>query len=135
MIFIDSWVWIEFFSKEGKGAKAERVLRKLKKGKGVISSTVLLEVRYRVKRKFGREKADQVTYLIQSFNNLDIVPVTEKVAIKAADLRDKYYERGEIELSYADAIHLATAIMIDCKKLYSGDPDFEEIDEIETEVI
>jgi len=34
------------------------------------------------------------------------------------------------ELSYADAIHLTTAILSDSETLYSSDPDFEDIDEI-----
>lgn len=63
------------------------------------------------------------------------MPVTEKVAVYAADLRHKYYDRNQNAISYADSIHLATAAMTDCDKLYTGDPDFEEIEEVETEVI
>lgn len=65
----------------------------------------------------------------------EIVPVTSGVAKYAADLRDKYYQKGERELSYRDFIHLATAILAGCKKLYSGDPDFENIGEMNTEII
>ncbi|MFO7991980.1 MAG: PIN domain-containing protein [Thermoplasmata archaeon] len=38
-------------------------------------------------------------------------------------------------LSYTDAIHLATALMADCDVLYTGDPIFKDIDEIENVVI
>ena len=54
----------------------------------------------------------------------------------AAALRHDYYERGVHELSYADAIHLATAtVHEECDVLYSGDPDFDDVDEIETVVL
>jgi predicted nucleic acid-binding protein len=63
------------------------------------------------------------------------MPITTEVAVTASDLRSKYYQRGGCELSYADAIHIATAAMTDCNTLYSGDPDFENIDEVDTEVL
>ncbi len=135
MFFLDSWVWIEFFSKGSRWKKAEHVMAYLQNEKWIVSSTVLMEIRYQFLRKCGKEKADQVIHIIESFENLEIVPVTSGVAKYAADLRDKYYKKGEKELSYGDAIHLATAILIGCKKLYSGDPDFENIDEMDTEII
>ncbi len=135
MIFIDSWVWIEYFSDDKRWKEAEAVLQKLEEEKGVISSLVLAEVRYRILIKFGTEKADRIIHTIESFQNLQVVPVNTEVAKYGADLRDKYYQRGEKELSYADAIHLATAVLVNCNKLYSGDPDFEGIGEIETEII
>ncbi len=135
MIFIDSWVWIEFFSEGEKSKKAEKIIEKLEEKEGVISSTVLMEVKYRIKKKFGRELSDRTIHAIEAFDNLTILPVNAKVAKYAADLRDKYYERNTREQSYADAIHLATAVLSDCETLYSGDPDFEDIDEINTEIL
>ncbi len=135
MIFIDSWVWIEFFSEGEKSKKAEKVIKKLEKRDGVISSTVVMEVKYRIKKKYDRELSDRTVHAIEAFDNLTILPVNSKVAKYAAELRDKYYERDTRELSYADAIHIATAIMSDCEVLYSGDPDFEDIDEVNTEVL
>lgn len=135
MIFIDSWVWIEYFSEDERWKRAEEVLKELEGGRGIISSLVLAEVRYRILQKFGVEKADRVIHAIESFDTLQVVPVTAEAAKYGADLRDKYYQRGDKELSYADAIHLAIAIMTGCNKLYSGDPDFEGIEEMETEII
>ncbi len=135
MIFLDSWAWIEFFSEGNRWKKAEHVVALLQNERGIISSTVLMEIRYRFLRKFGKEKADLIIHTIESFENLGIVPATSGVAKYAADLRDKYYQKGEKELSYGDAIHLATAILTGCEKLYSGDPDFENIDEMNTEII
>ncbi len=135
MIFIDSWVWIEFFSEGEKSKKAEKIIEELEERDGVISPTVLMEVKYRIKKKYDRELSDRTIHAIEAFDNLTVLPVTSKVAKYAADLRDKYYERNVRELSYADAIHIATAILSDCERLYSADPDFEDIDEIQTVVV
>ncbi len=135
MFFIDSWVWIELFSEDEKYKEAEKVIEKLQKKEGVISSTVLMEVRYRIKKKYNRELSDRVIHIMEAFDNLNTLPVTSEVAKYAADLRDKYYERKKKELSYADAIHLATAVLADCEILYSGDRDFEDIKEIKTVII
>ncbi|MFA9416352.1 hypothetical protein [Natrinema sp. HArc-T2] len=54
----------------------------------------------------------------------------------AIELWVKYYESGEQELSATDTIHLATAaVHDDCHTLYSGDPVFENIDEVEPVVL
>jgi predicted nucleic acid-binding protein len=81
------------------------------------------------------ERADRVVGAIQRFEGLEIAPVTTEAALTAARLREKYYQRGERELSYADAIHLAIAVMTDCDVLYSGDDDFAELDELETTIV
>ncbi len=135
MFFIDSWVWIEFFSEGEESERAEEIIEKLEEKEGVISTTVLMEVKYRIKKKYDSELSDRVIHIIDAFDNLTVLPVTSKVAICAADLRDKYYKRKTRELSYADAIHLATAELAGCDVLFTGDPDFEDVDEIETEVI
>ena len=135
MIFPDSWIWLEFFQEDEKAGKAEQVLEKIEKEGAVISPTVLMEVRYRVANKYSSRKADRVTSHITSFDELKVMPVNEEVALYAADLRQRYYSRNERQLSYADAIHIATAAMTDCEKLYTGDPDFKEIEEVETEII
>ena len=135
MMYIDSWIWIEFFSDENCYKKAEEVIEALSDDPGIISTVVLMEVKYRIKRKFGRELADRVIHIVESIDNLTVLPVTSKVAKYSADLRDKYYKRNTRELSYADAIHLATALLARCDILYTGDPDFEDIDEIVTYVI
>ncbi len=135
MIFLDSWIWIEFFSQDKKAEKAETIIQKLEEEKGYISTIVTMEVRYRIRRKFGEEKADQVTLAIESFDNLEIMPITNEVGKYAADLRDKYYKRREREISYGDEINLAVTVLTDCEKLYTGDPDFKNIKEIPTEII
>jgi predicted nucleic acid-binding protein len=67
-------------------------------------------------KKCGKEKANRVVHIIESFKNVEIVPVTSGVAKYAADLRDNY-KKGEKELSYGDTIHLSTAILTGCKAI------------------
>ena len=135
MIFIDSWVWIEFFSKDEGWKKAEEVIEKLEEREGIISSIVLMEVKYRIRKKYDRQLSDRVIHTIQAFDTLRVLPVTAKVAKYAANLRNKYYKREEREISYADSIHLATADLSGCDILFTGDPNFKDVDEIETEII
>ncbi|PSG99107.1 MAG: VapC toxin family PIN domain ribonuclease [Nanohaloarchaea archaeon SW_7_43_1] len=135
MIFLDSWIWLEFFQEDEKSAETEKIIESVEDNSAIISATVLMEVRYQIQRKYGRRKADRLTSLIRSFDNLEIMPVTEEVAVYAADLRNKYYERQKNAISYADSIHIAITEMTGCNKLYTGDPDFSDIEEVETEII
>jgi predicted nucleic acid-binding protein len=134
MIYLDSWVWIEFFSRGECKGKAEEVIARLKDIGAVISTAVLMEVAYIFQRKFGEEKANGVITIIEAFDNLHIVPVSSEVAVYAANIRDKYNRKGR-KFSYRDAIHLATAVLTGCETLCSGDPDFLVIDELEIAII
>lgn len=135
LIFLDSWVWLEFFQEDEQADKAETVIEQIEDEQAVVAPTVLMEVRYQIKRRYGDDKADKVVAAITSFDNLDVVPMTAEVGLYAADLRDKYYQRSNRAMSYADAIHIATAELTGCDTLYTGDPDFEAVDEITTEII
>ena len=135
MIFLDSWVWIEFFAEDERWRDAEAVIERIPEDGAVLAPTVLMEVRYRIGRKYDGERADRVVEVIQRFEESEVVPVTTEATLTAARLREKYYQRGERELSYADAIHLAIAVMTGCETLCSGDSDFDGISEIETRII
>ncbi|MFB6180857.1 MAG: type II toxin-antitoxin system VapC family toxin [Candidatus Nanohalobium sp.] len=76
-----------------------------------------------------------MTALITSFEKLEMIPVAEEIAVYAADLRHKYCDRNRNPISYADTVHVATAAMTGCDTLYTGDPDFEAVEELETEII
>ena len=133
MIFLDSWIWIEYFSQDEKYKEVEKVLEVNEKI--VISTTVILEVKYRISKKFGIEKSENAIYVIENLPNIFIIPVSLDIAKLAADLRIKYYKTKEREISFIDSLHLATALLTGCRKLYSGDPDFKNIEEIETVII
>ncbi|WP_435185025.1 type II toxin-antitoxin system VapC family toxin [Halobellus sp. EA9] len=138
MIFLDSWVWLEYLFDGDAAADAESVIRRADtpETEGLVAPTVLAEVSYRIRVVEDGETADEAVRAIRDYDHIESVPVVDDVAEYAAELRHKYYERGDRELSYADAIHLATAVVHeDCDALYSGDPDFAGIDEIETVVL
>ena len=88
MIFLDSWILIEYFSQDEKYTEVEKIFRGNEKI--VISTTVILEVKYRISKKFGIEKADSVINVIENFPDISIVPISIDTAKLAADMRIKY---------------------------------------------
>lgn len=138
MIFLDSWVWLEFVFDGDAAEEAESVIQRADTPEegGLIAPTVITEVSYRVRTVEDAATADETVSAMLDYDHIRSVPVIDEIAAYAAELRFKYYDRGDRELSYADAIHLATAVVHDdCRALYSGDPDFAEVDEIETVIL
>lgn len=138
MIFLDSWVWLEFVFEGEKAADAEAVIEKANSPDegGQIAPTVLAEVAYRVRRVEDGKTAREVVAAIQDYEHVESIPIVDEIGTYAAELRAEYYQPGERELSYADTIHVAVASLHEeCHTLYSGDPDFENLDEIETVVL
>jgi predicted nucleic acid-binding protein len=138
VIFLDSWVWLEFVFSGDKDEEAESVIERANTtGEGgLITPTIIAEVSYRVRVVEDGETATEAVRAMREFEYIESMPLIDDIAEYAAELRFKYYEPGERELSYADAIHVATAVVHDdCDVLYSGDPDFADIDEIETIIL
>lgn len=138
MIFLDSWVWLEFLFEGDQADNAEAVIERADTADegGLIAPTVIAEVSYRIREQDDEATAEETIRAIRDYDHIESMPLIDAVAEYAAELRFKYYEPGERELSYADAIHLATAILHDdCHTLYSGDPGFEEVEEIETAIL
>jgi len=138
VIFLDSWVWLEYIFSGDKDEKAESLIERANDPEegGLIAPTILAEVSYRVRVVEDEETAEEAIRAMRDFEYVESVPLIDEIAEYAAELRFKYYEPGERELSYADAIHLATAVVHDdCTVLYSGDPDFADIEEIETTIL
>lgn len=133
MIYLDSWIFLEFFTSGLKYEKSRKLI--LSKQTKVISPVVLMEVKYRATKKRGRKNTAEFLHKIISDSSIIIINVDRKIAEKAASLRLKYYKKNEREFSYSDTIHLATAILSKCSRLYSGDPDFKNVKEIKTTVI
>lgn len=138
MIFLDSWVWVEFIFSGDKEDEAESLIEQANTAEegGLIAPTIIAEVSYRVRVVEDRETAKEAVRAIREFEYIESMPLIDDIAEYAAELRFNYYEPGERELSYVDAIHVATAVVHDdCSELYSGDPDFADLDEIETSVL
>ncbi|MBI4895660.1 MAG: PIN domain-containing protein [Candidatus Aenigmarchaeota archaeon] len=128
MIFLDSWIFIEYFSKKDN-KECIRIMED--KSVKLITTTVLLEVKYRLTKLFDLERANYAMQIIEGLDNLKIMPVTKEIADLACDLRLKYYSDKRRDLSYIDTINLATSIITGCDKFYTGDKDFNGINEIE----
>lgn len=138
MIFLDSWVWLEYVLGGERESRAEALIERANTEAegGLVAPTVVAEVAYRVRGVADEETADRTVRAVRDFEHVESLPLVDDLAEYAAKLRYEYYEPGERELSYADAIHLATASVHDeCHTLYTGDPDFESVDEIETIVL
>lgn len=138
MICLDSWIWLEYLFEGDQWSEAESIIQRADSPDygGIVPATVLAEVSYRIRRQKDAGTASEAIDAIRNFEHVEVVPVTADVTEYAAELRDKYYRPGDCELSYADAIHLATAVLVtECTLLYSGDPDFAAVDEIETVVL
>ncbi|SNZ15702.1 Predicted nucleic acid-binding protein, contains PIN domain [Natronoarchaeum philippinense] len=134
VIYLDSWVWLEYGFRGESWERARDAIEEARSNGGVVSAIALAEVDYILARDVDREAADLVTGAIEGFDAIDVVPVSSEVALYASQLRSKYYQRRERELSYADAIHLATAALLDCTVLYTGDSDFEDVEEVDAVV-
>lgn len=138
MICLDSWIWLEYLFEDTTWKEAAEVIESANQPEqgGIVPATVIAEVSYHIRRQKDAETAEEAIIAIRSFDNIEIIPVTGDIAEYAAALRMKYYQRGECELSYADAIHLALAAVVsECDTFYSGDPDFEHVDEVDTVIL
>lgn len=138
MIFLDSWVWLEFVFDGDAADEAEAVIERADHAEegGLVTPTVIAEVAYRIRSVEDANTADTAIDAMHDYEHVESLPVIDEIGEYAAELRHAYYEPGERELSYADAIHLAAAIVHDdCDTLYTGDPDFAGVDEIETVVL
>lgn len=130
MDYLDTWVWIEY-GLEGPNVNiAEDIIDGALDAGAVTSTITLLETAYILGREIDQSGADYVTSAIEDFESIHVIPVTAEIALYAAELRARY-NRQERQLSYADAIHLATAVLTDCDRLQTGDADFEGVTEIE----
>lgn len=138
MIFLDSWVWLEFLLDGDRDEAAFAAIERADTAAegGLVTSLVLSEVGYRMRAEIGETAGREAVVTIQSHEHVESVPVNDEIATDAAALRHDYYQRRECELSYADAIHLAApAADSDCDTLYTGDDGFSCVDEVETVVL
>lgn len=95
---VDSSGWIEFFS---GGPLADRYESYFKNPRQLITPTIVLyEVYKKIKREQGEEKA---LLAAGQLNSTQVIPLTESLALLAADFSLKY------GLAMADAIVYATA--------------------------
>ena len=135
-ILLDSSIFLDYLLETEKRKTARVVVMDILSGKnqGVLSAIALTEIKYRIMKLFGHDKAEEAIFLIKNSSNLKIVPMSEEIAENAADVRFKYYGRNKNEMSYADAIHIATALKVKCDMIITSDADFEPVSEIKVQI-
>lgn len=112
---VDSSGWIEFFS---DGPLADRYAAYLSRQADLITPAIVL---YEVFKKFKRERGEEIALLVAGqLNATRIVPLTESIALSAADLSLQY------GLAMADAIIYATARDQDAR-LVTSDADLKDL--------
>jgi len=131
-VYFDTFVFMDLLS--GHPEIMKKTQDYIKNNNGVASSVLLTELYFHIRSKKGKEKAEQVLFYIQSLPNLEIVPVSAEIAMLAGKLRSKYRSNIEKKLTYFDCIHLATAIITQCRKFITGDRGFKDVKEVEMEI-
>ena len=131
-VYFDTFVFMDLLS--GREAYMKKAENYMKNNNGIVSSVLLSELAFHVRRRKGKESMEQVIFFIQSLPNLEIRPVTEEIATLAGRIRSKYRKRIEKNLTYFDCIHIATAITENCNKFITGDKGFREIKDIKMEI-
>jgi toxin FitB len=116
VIVIDSSGWLEFFA---DGPYAADFGSRLRKPESVLTPVIALYEVYKwIKRERSEEDALQA---IAAMKRTRIVPLTEEIALTAADLSLNH------KLAMADAIMLAVA-RLNAAELWTTDADFLQLD-------
>ena len=117
MFLVDSSGWIEFFT---AGPLAKEYSKYLKDITKVVTPTIVL---YEVYKKIKRERAEEdALSAVSLINKTSVIPLSESIALLAADLSLKY------SLPMADAIVYATAIE-EKSKVITSDAHFKGLDD------
>ena len=115
MIVVDSSGWIEFFM---DGPKAGVYARYLQEPEEIFTPVVVV---YEVYKKIKRERGERLAKLcLAQIEKTQVVPITEAIALLAADLS------LEFSLPMADSLVLATA-RAQGSELITSDSDFRNI--------
>jgi predicted nucleic acid-binding protein len=118
MLLVDSSGWIEFFTDGPLAPDYTKYLKDLTK---IVTPTIVL---YEVYRKIKRERTEEDALLAVSLlNSTSVIPLSESIALLAADLSLKY------SLPMADAIVYSTALEENCKVITS-DMHFKDLDRV-----
>jgi predicted nucleic acid-binding protein len=112
---IDSSGWLEFFT---DGPLAERYAFLLNDLSQIITPVIVL---YEVYKKIRRERGEEAALVAAAqLQKTQLIPVTDTIALRAADLSLEHH------LAMADAIIYATAMLHDTL-LITSDGDFKLI--------
>jgi predicted nucleic acid-binding protein len=113
LISIDSFGWIEWFTKGPKAPQYKQVIESTKPKEIITSVVVLYEVYRKIKKLKGEEEA---LLAVAALSQTTIVPIDQTISLEAADYSLEY------NLHFSDALVYATARHFKAK-LYTGDAD------------
>lgn len=118
MLLVDSSGWIEFFTDGPLSAEYSKYLKDLTR---IVTPTIVL---YEVYKKIKRERTEEdALFAVSLINRTSVIPLSESIALLAADLSLKH------SLPMADAIVYATALEKNCKAVTS-DTHFKGFDRV-----
>jgi predicted nucleic acid-binding protein len=127
MIYLDANIFIYAFVSTGKeGENARKLIKKIRTGKErtVTSALSFDEIFWGVKKEKGFEKALITIKAVLEMPNLVFIKVDDTILWQAYNLIKKY------KLDPRDSIHAACAITHGVFTIFSEDPDFDKIKEI-----
>ena len=120
MISIDSFGWIERFTKGPKAKQYKQVIESTQPKDIVTSVVVLFEVYKKIKQLKGEEEA---LLAIAALSQTTIVPIDQSISLEAADYS------LENDLHFSDALVYATARHWKAK-LYTSDEDLKTLKDV-----
>ena len=129
MLYLDSNVFIyAAINTEEIGKKARTLLQKIQQGDQKAATSVLTfdEVFWSIKKR-KPELAQETSYALLNFPNLEIIAADRKLALSALKIINEY------NLAPRDALHAATAIASKANCIVSTDSHFDKIKELTTQ--
>lgn len=93
--------------------------------KGVTSIITLLEILVKPKKERNKHLIEKYKFLLQTFPNLEVVSLDEKIADAASSLRAEY------DIKTPDAIQVASSILAGAKAFITNEPSLKRIIELD----
>jgi predicted nucleic acid-binding protein len=120
LISIDSYGWIERFTKGPKARQYKQVIESTQPKEIVTSAVVLYEVYKKIKKMKSEEEA---LLAIAALSQTTIVPIDQSISLEAADYSLEH------NLHFSDALVYATARHFKAK-LYTSDTDLQALKDV-----
>lgn len=124
---LDTMVFIYFLERHPTHyTTAKTLFQRIEKGqiRAAMSSLIFAELLVPIYRDKDIKQADTIFRLLSNFPNMQIVSVTPKISMRAAQIRSAYGMRTP------DAIHAATALESSADAIITRDKEFQKIQEM-----
>jgi predicted nucleic acid-binding protein len=120
LISIDSFGWIERFTRGPKARQYKQLIESIQPSEIVTSVVVLYEVYKKIKKLKGEEEA---LLAVAALSQTTIVPIDQSLSLEAADYSLEH------NLHFSDALVYATARHWKAK-LYTSDEDLRTLKDV-----